>query len=100
MGEILKSFLTSFLFFGIPASVIIMTGTETILLMIPQLWIIMLIMNVLLLAVLYFSTKILVDTFRNYKMYDDFDYDLLFWMFYIVLAVAITITCFVIILLF
>ena len=99
-GEIIKSFLTSFLFFAIPASVIITTSVETIFLMIPLLWIIIVIMYILLIGTLSFSTKILIDTFRNYKVEDDFDYKLLYWLFFIVLTVMITIACLVVLFLF
>lgn len=99
-SEIVKSVLTSFLFFAIPASVIIIAGVETIVLMIPSIFTIILIMFVLLLGLSYFSTKVLVDTFKNYKVYDDFDYKLLFWLFYIIMAVVITIAGLVVLLLF
>lgn len=99
-GEIIKSFLTSFLFFAIPASVVITIAVETILLMIPLLWLIMIIMYLLLIGILYFSTKVLIETLHNYKVEDDFDYKLLFSIIFIVLTVLITIACLVVILLF
>ena len=75
-------------------------GIETILLMVPQLRYIVLVMYILLLGTLAFSTKILVDTFRNYKEYDDFDYKLIYWIFYIVVAVIISIAGFIVLLIF
>ena len=99
-GEIIKTFLTSFLFFIIPASVICIAGVETILLMVPQLPYVVGIMYILLLGTLAFSTKILVDTFRNYKEYNDFDYKLVYWIFFIIVAVIITIAGLIVLLIF
>lgn len=99
-GEIFKSFLTSFLFFAIPASVIGIAGVQTILLMVPNLLYVVLIMYGLLLGTLYFSTKVLVETFQHYKVYSDFDYKLLYWLFFIIIAVLITIAGLIVLLLF
>lgn len=99
-GEIFKTFLTSFLFFAVPASVICIAGVQTILLMVPQLIYVIGVMYVLLLATLFFSTKVLIDTFKNYKDYNEFDYKLVYWLFFIIMAVIITIAGLIVILLF
>ena len=99
-SEIIKTFLTSFLFFAIPTTVICIAGVQTILLMVPQLIYVLGVMYVLLLGTLFFSTKVLVDTFKNYKVYKEFDYKLVFWLFFIILAVIITIAGLIVLLLF
>lgn len=98
--ELLKSILISFLFFAIPASIIIIAGTETILLMIPDMVTIMGVMYILLLLTLSFSTKILIETLKNYTIYNEIDYKVLYSFVYYVMAVIITIIEVVIILIF
>jgi len=91
MSEVFKSFLISFLFFAIPASAIILTGAQVIFLMIPDSLTILLIMYALLLGTLFLSTKVLIDTFKNYGVHNEVDYKLLFWLLYIVIAAIITV---------
>lgn len=99
-SEIIKSFTTSLLFFGIPASIIIIMGVQTILLMVPSMFYVLLAMWILLLATLYGSTKILIETFKNYALYDEFDYNLLFWLLFTIIGVIITIVEVVILVVF
>jgi hypothetical protein len=53
-----------------------------------------------MLGTLYFSTKILLDTLKNYKDYKDFDYKLIGWLLFIIIAVVITIALLIVILIF
>ena len=99
-SEIIKTFLTSLLFFIVPASVIGIMGVETILLMVTSRYIIIPIMYVLLLGTTCFSTKVLIDTFKNYKVYKEFNYQLIFWLFFIIVAAVITVAAVIVILMF
>ena len=99
-SEIIKTFVTSFFFFAIPASVVGIGGVETILLMVPERYIIIPIMYVLLIGILFFSTKVLIDTFKHYKVYKDFNYQIIYWLFFLSIAGIITVATAVLLLVF
>jgi hypothetical protein len=99
-SEIIKSFLTSLLFFIIPASVVAIMGVQTILVMIPDRYIVIPIMYGLMIGILFFSTKILIDTFKHYKVYKDFNYQILYWLFFMIIGIIITLAGMILILIF
>jgi len=99
-SEVIKSFLTSFLFFIIPASVVAIMGVQTLLVMIPDRYIVIPIMYGMMIGILFFSTKVLIDTFKQYKVYKDFNYQILYWLFFMIIGIIITIAGMVLILIF
>lgn len=94
--EVFYSFLVSALFFLLPASFIIILAFQTMFLLIPQSSIIMTVVWILLETITYFASRILIQTLKNYKDYENFDYKLLFILNFSILSFIITIACAVI----